>query len=368
MKKHKWSKLVEAFEYAAQEHQHQLRKSTDIPYISHLMSVSALVLEHGGSEDQAIAGLLHDVIEDAKPPSRIPEIKKEIHKQFGSKVLELVEGCTDGEPDAKGKKADWKTRKVSYLARMKKKSPELLLVSCCDKLHNARAILTDLVTHGNSVFDRFTAAMKDTLWYYRSISEVFSKKLKGTRGEVVARELAETVSAIEQLAEPHDGNPIEIEGAIHHLEGRNSNAPTLMIEISILPSQMPTVIEQLRKKGGEASWAVFMFYTPRISTKTDDDCPNLQYSIQNGKVGIDWVLLGQRNIADKAQISKFIASKGHKVTEMELNDVSYLRVENGDITELGLSIVEEFYKMPPDADVGILVSGFPLSLGGKRIH
>jgi len=200
MKQHKWSKLAEAFDYAALKHQNQLRKSTDIPYISHLMSVSALVLEHGGDEEQAIAGLLHDVVEDAQPSSGIPEIKKHILESFGPRVLELVEGCTDGEPDAQGEKPDWKPRKEAYIARLKLKPEELLLVSCCDKLHNARAILTDLVTHGNSVFNRFTATPNETLWYYRSLSTFFSDRLKSTGGEVAARELAFTVAEIERLA------------------------------------------------------------------------------------------------------------------------------------------------------------------------
>lgn len=200
MKLHKWSRLAEAFDFAAREHQDQLRKSTDIPYISHLMSVSALVMEHGGSEDQAIAGLLHDVVEDAQLSSRIPQIKAEIMQRFGAKVLELVEGCTDGEPDAEGKKGDWRPRKETYLARLENKSEELLLVSCCDKLHNARSILTDLVTHGKSMFDRFTATQNETLWYYRSLSELFSRRLKGTRAEVAARELSFTVTEIERLA------------------------------------------------------------------------------------------------------------------------------------------------------------------------
>ena len=200
MKQHKWSKLAEAFDYASMEHQHQLRKSTDIPYISHLMSVCALIMEHGGNEDQAIAGLLHDAIEDADPADHIPEVRAEILSRFGAKVLELVEGCTDGVPDASGNKSDWKARKEAYLKHLEEKSEDLLLVSCCDKLHNARAILTDLVTHGNKVFDRFTANQIETLWYYRSLSDVFSRRLKGLRAEIAARELAFTVGEIDRLA------------------------------------------------------------------------------------------------------------------------------------------------------------------------
>ena len=200
MKQHKWSKLAEAFDFASKEHQHQLRKSTNIPYVSHLMSVSALVLEHGGNEDQAIAGLLHDVIEDADSADQIPMIRKEILNRFGPKVLELVEGCTDGEPDATGKKSDWKSRKVAYIAHLEHKSTDLLLVSCCDKLHNARSILTDLITHGNVMFDRFSAKQTETLWYYRSLSDLYSKRLNGLGGQIAARELAYTVGEIERIA------------------------------------------------------------------------------------------------------------------------------------------------------------------------
>ena len=193
MTEHKWSKLALAFDFAAREHQHQLRKSTEIPYLSHLMSVAALVLENGGDEEQAIAGLLHDVIEDADPPSRIPYIRSEIEKLFGSRVLGIVESCTDGEPDAEGLKPPWKPRKEAYIQRLEPKDTDTLLVSCCDKLHNARSILTDIKTVGNAVFDRFTASKEDTLWYYRSLSEIFTKKLKNCNGEIASRELAETV-------------------------------------------------------------------------------------------------------------------------------------------------------------------------------
>lgn len=203
MNQHKWSKIALAFDFAAREHQHQLRKSTDIPYISHLMSVAALVFENGGDEDQAIAGLLHDVIEDANPPSKIPKIKSDINSQFGEKVLEIVEACTDGEPDEKGIKPLWRPRKEAYLSSLEKKNAETLLVSCCDKLHNARSILSDLKTPGvgYKVFNRFSASKEDTLWYYSSLSAIFVSKLKDSNGETAARELADTVAEIKRLAQ-----------------------------------------------------------------------------------------------------------------------------------------------------------------------
>jgi GTP pyrophosphokinase len=200
MSTHKWSKIALAFDFAAREHQHQIRKSTDIPYISHLMSVAALVLENGGDEDQAIAGLLHDVIEDAEPPSRIPEIRSDIGKLFGPKVLATVEACTDGEPDAAGIKPPWRPRKEAYIKSLESKSDDMLLVSCCDKLHNARAILSDLKTVGTRVFDRFTASQEDTIWYYTSLSNLFLNKLKNTKGAIAARELIDTVTEIKKLS------------------------------------------------------------------------------------------------------------------------------------------------------------------------
>lgn len=200
MSTHKWSKLALAFDFAAREHQYQLRKSTEIPYISHLMSVSALILENGGDEDQAIAGLLHDVIEDAEPSTRIPIIRSEISRLFGSKVSEIVEDCTDGLPDLNGLKPPWKPRKEAYISNLESKTNDTLLVSCCDKLHNARAILSDLKTVGVSVFDRFTATQEETIWYYESLSKLFLSKLQNKNGELAARELNDTLNEIKRLS------------------------------------------------------------------------------------------------------------------------------------------------------------------------
>lgn len=204
MNTHKWSRIATAFDFAAREHQYQVRKSTDIPYISHLMSVAALVFENGGDESQAIAGLLHDVIEDAEPPSKIPEIRREIEKLFGAKVLAIVDACTDGEPDTTGIKPPWRPRKEAYIKSLESKSDEMLLVSCCDKLHNARAILSDLKTVGISVFDRFTASKEETIWYYTSLSSLFLSKLKNTKGAIAARELIDTVAEIKKLSNKSD--------------------------------------------------------------------------------------------------------------------------------------------------------------------
>ena len=162
------SKLSNALALAVQAHEGQVRKSTTIPYISHPMAVAAIALEFGASEDQAIAALLHDAIEDGG----IKYVDL-IGDQFGPYVLELVQGCTDGTPDRNGKKIDWLERKTPYLAHLEKASDEVLLVSCSDKLHNARAIVNDLINEGQSVFDRFNATKIQTLWYYRQLANIF---------------------------------------------------------------------------------------------------------------------------------------------------------------------------------------------------
>ena len=167
-------KFVRATELALKLHATQLRKGTQIPYTSHLLGVASLVLENGGDEEQAIAGLLHDAIEDVGP-----DAAPTIREMFGERVLKIVEGCTDGVPDSSGQKPDWHTRKTAYLAHLERAEPDVLLVSASDKLYNARAILTDLHSIGRSVFERFTAGEEGTLWYYGELSRIFQARLPG---------------------------------------------------------------------------------------------------------------------------------------------------------------------------------------------
>lgn len=188
-----------ALAMAVEAHQEQFRKGTDIPYISHPMAVASLVIEFGGSEDQAIAGLLHDAIEDGGEA-----YATRIREAFGPAVLTLVEACSDGTAEGKAaavtpeaKQADWKRRKESYLARLEAENPAALLVTACDKLHNARAIVADLETIGPVVFDRFTAGRSGTLWYYREVEAVVRQ-----RACPVASALSAVVSVMERLALP----------------------------------------------------------------------------------------------------------------------------------------------------------------------
>ena len=141
--------LTERFEcalaYANQAHRQQRRKGTNIPYISHLLSVAAIALELGADENQAIAALLHDAVEDQGGAARLEDIEA----TFGAQVASIVADCTDGEPG--GDRSDprlWRARKEAYLAKLADKPKRSLLVCLADKTHNARSIHDDLVTLG----------------------------------------------------------------------------------------------------------------------------------------------------------------------------------------------------------------------------
>ena len=181
-------RLASAFTFAARVHGEQVRKQTKIPYTSHLMAVSALVMEYGGDEDQAIAGLLHDVIEDCGA-----EHEPTIRELFGDRVAMIVRACTDADVTPK---PPWVERKQAYLAHLPNAPADVLLVSACDKLHNARAILADLRAIGPAVFERFKPTPARTLWYYRSLADTFLRCMPGA----LADELDRTVSTIEALA------------------------------------------------------------------------------------------------------------------------------------------------------------------------
>ena len=166
-------RFARAVDYARVAHAAQVRKGTAIPYITHLLSVATLVIEHGGSEDQAIAGLLHDTIEDCGQAH-----EPMIRAQFGDVVADIVVACTDGTAegksslvDAEARRRDWMDRKLAYLAHLGEAPDAVLLVSGCDKLHNARAIVQDLENPavGISVFDRFKGGKGGTLGYYESL-------------------------------------------------------------------------------------------------------------------------------------------------------------------------------------------------------
>ncbi len=196
------SRFSEAATYAAHLHREQLRKGTDIPYLAHLFGVASLALEHGADEDQAIAALLHDAIEDQ---SRDGATRREIGERFGAAVLAIVEGCTDAEGDADGAKPPWRARKEAYVAHLRSAPAATRLVSNSDKLHNARAILSDYHVVGESLWTRFTGGKDGTLWYYRALVDAFVAADSDKRMSRLIGELDRTVHELEGLAQS-DGN------------------------------------------------------------------------------------------------------------------------------------------------------------------
>ena len=179
----------EALVYATRLHAGQLRKGTAIPYVSHLLAVAGIVLENGGVEDEAIAALLHDAVEDQGGATT----REEIRRRFGESVASIVDGCTDAETIPKHQ---WRERKEPYVAHIAEAPASVRLVSAADKLHNARSILSDLRSCGATVWDRFKGGKEGTLWYYRSLVEAF----RAHGSSPLVEELMRTVAEIERLA------------------------------------------------------------------------------------------------------------------------------------------------------------------------
>ncbi len=184
-------RFEQALNYACIVHAGHLRKGTPIPYVAHLLSVASLALEHGGDEDTAIAALLHDAVEDAGGKDRAADIRV----RFGDRVVEIVLGCTDTDVTPK---PPWQQRKEEYIQHLADASPETLLVSCCDKLHNSRSIVSDLRSIGDGLWSRFKGGKNGTLWYYRTLVGAF-RQHNAPVG--VVDELDRVVSLMEEMAQ-----------------------------------------------------------------------------------------------------------------------------------------------------------------------
>lgn len=169
-------KFAQALLLANEFHGNQTRKGSRTPYISHLMSVSSLVMEFGGSEDQAIAGLLHDALEDAPNAHEAARREDQIRAEFGNEIAEMIGGCTDGRPGDDGEKAPWKERKQSYLAAMADKPSNTLLVVGCDKLHNLGCTVRDLRREGCATLERFNAGADGLAWYFGEIGRILNMR------------------------------------------------------------------------------------------------------------------------------------------------------------------------------------------------
>jgi len=165
------SKFDEALQLASNLHREQARKGTQIPYMSHVLAVTALVLDYGGTEAQAIAALLHDAVEDCGGKPMLARIES----QFGREVAAIVKSCTDSFEE--GPKMDWKERKEAYLQHLRNCDPASLLVVAADKLHNLAAIQRDLRLEGAALWSRFNAPPDLQRWYYDSAIEILKERL-----------------------------------------------------------------------------------------------------------------------------------------------------------------------------------------------
>ena len=163
------TRFEDALIYALDLHRHDTRKGKPTPYVSHLLGVCSLVLQDGGDEDEAIAALLHDALEDHA--ERV--VPADLGRRFGSRVLEIVRSCSDTPPDyAGGTKPPWKERKLRYIAHLAQTTPSARRVSLADKLYNLREVVSDLRIEGQQTWARFNAGAAEQCWYYRSIAEM----------------------------------------------------------------------------------------------------------------------------------------------------------------------------------------------------
>jgi (p)ppGpp synthase/HD superfamily hydrolase len=160
-----------------------------VPYLTHLMGVAAIVGRYGGDEEQFIAALFHDAVEDQGGRETLERIRE----RFGDTVAGYVEGCTDSDRDPK---PPWQERKEQFIEAASHASPEQKLIVAADKLHNARSIVSDLHDRGNAVWKMFKGGREGTLWYYseivRALSTGWSHRL--------LRELAEEVDIMHRIA------------------------------------------------------------------------------------------------------------------------------------------------------------------------
>jgi GTP pyrophosphokinase len=159
-------RFTEALCLAADLHANQCRKASGVPYVSHVLAVASLVIEFGGSEDEAIAALLHDAVEDCGGV----QILEQIREQFGAPVAEIVLGCSDTTVSPK---PPWQTRKVEYLRHLAFANRSVQLVAIADKLHNMKTTLRELSLQGDSFWDHFRSGRDGMLWYFGELVGIF---------------------------------------------------------------------------------------------------------------------------------------------------------------------------------------------------
>jgi (p)ppGpp synthase/HD superfamily hydrolase len=183
-------RFIEALGFAARTHRAQVRKGAEIPYVSHLMAVSALGYREWRRRGSGHRRLLHDAVEDQGGAAMAAEIER----LFGSRVAAIVRDCTDTDQDPK---PAWRPRKEAYIASLQHKPAQSLLVSLADKVHNASTIRRDLELHGHEVWERFTGGRDGTHWYYRALADTFAVLMP----IALVRELDFEVTRMETLSQ-----------------------------------------------------------------------------------------------------------------------------------------------------------------------
>ena len=187
-------RFCEAVALAARLHRGQRRKGNGNPYLSHLLGVAALVMEAGGDEDECIAALLHDAVEDQGGAATA----RLISRRFGSRVAQVVEECTEDRSAGQS----WQDRKSASVRRVAKLTPSALLVLSADKLHNARSLAAAHREAGSAVWNRFHGGRDGTLWYYRAMADA----IVAAGGGPLAGELEEAVRDLERTV--RSGEPV----------------------------------------------------------------------------------------------------------------------------------------------------------------
>jgi (p)ppGpp synthase/HD superfamily hydrolase len=186
------ARFSDALVLACQLHAEQRRKGSDVPYVAHLLGVAAIALEHGADEDEAIAAVLHDAVDDQGGAA----VREDIRGRFGDRVTRIVDDCSDSGAIPK---PPWRQRKERYLAHLAVADASARLVCAADKLHNVRSLIDDYRSHGEALWQRFNGGREGTLWYYRAVVTA----LGTTSHPRLVAALAREVRALEHLAAGH---------------------------------------------------------------------------------------------------------------------------------------------------------------------
>jgi (p)ppGpp synthase/HD superfamily hydrolase len=193
----------DALAFAHELHRRQIRKTSGVPYVAHLLGVAALVIEDEGAEDESIAALLHDSLEDQGRhyPGGVPQLASDIEARFGAAVREMVEACTEGvseeEAAIRDKRERWRAHKRGYFEQIRNAGPAVRRISCADSLHNVRTLVKDYRRMGERIWTRFlTRNGDDQVWAYRSAGEAFVAAGVGPMAEELLRAVDELAGLV----------------------------------------------------------------------------------------------------------------------------------------------------------------------------